>query len=202
MDKKTLRIVAGVLFVLDFVVRLYISVQGRVTAWSYVSPIAFLLIAVSLFANIPLLSTVGGIVLTVGAVRSLVLMLQRSIIDPYIIAEVIAFLLLAVAGLSRKSAKVLGILSALFYLLEEAIFLLSYNFVPTPRSILFAVLFFFGAVLLGIGFSGEDKKAVAISKSVIENNKLDRLVKLKDLLDKGVLTLEEFEAKKKQILGQ
>ena len=41
-----------------------------------------------------------------------------------------------------------------------------------------------------------------VEKNINEYNKqLDSLKKLKDLVDKGVLTEEEFEKKKKEILG-
>jgi len=35
----------------------------------------------------------------------------------------------------------------------------------------------------------------------VKNSDADELLKFKDLLDSGVLTQEEFEAKKRQLLG-
>lgn len=38
-------------------------------------------------------------------------------------------------------------------------------------------------------------------KTVKSDNRIEELTKLKDLLDTGVITQEEFDMKKKQILG-
>ena len=40
-----------------------------------------------------------------------------------------------------------------------------------------------------------------INMPVPQNNSIDDLKKLKDLLDAGIITQEEFDAKKKQLLG-
>ena len=42
---------------------------------------------------------------------------------------------------------------------------------------------------------------VETAPAVTQSNSMDDLVKLKNLLDAGVITAEEFEAKKKQLLG-
>ena len=39
------------------------------------------------------------------------------------------------------------------------------------------------------------------TKTAKSNDRIEELAKLKDLLDTGVITQEEFDAKKKQILG-
>ena len=46
------------------------------------------------------------------------------------------------------------------------------------------------------------KQDAPVAQTVkVENNSMDDLKKLKDLLDMGVISQEEFEAKKKQLLG-
>ena len=54
-------------------------------------------------------------------------------------------------------------------------------------------------------FNISDWLAFKKEKVVIKNNQLttsaDELKKYKDLLDSGVITQEEFDAKKKQLLG-
>ncbi len=200
MDKKTLRFVAGAAFALNCIIRLitYFTLPGSVGVWSYIWPIAYLLIAVSLFVDLPILTTVGGIVLTIGAVRSLVVMMPRIV--PYILVETIAFLLLVFVGLSRKAAKPLCLLSAILYLAYILMSMLGSGYGLTIRTILLTALFLIGVVLMGISLSATDSKEETAPKSAT-GDKLDRLIKLKDLLDKGILTQEEFEEKKKQILG-
>ena len=45
------------------------------------------------------------------------------------------------------------------------------------------------------------KKALEISKPTISSSDAEEIKKFKDLLDSGIITQEEFEAKKKQLLG-
>ena len=44
-------------------------------------------------------------------------------------------------------------------------------------------------------------KSSNTATSEYEGNQVERLAKLKELLDKGVISQEEFDAKKKQIMG-
>ena len=72
-------------------------------------------------------------------------------------------------------------------------------------TILRALLFIVGTVLLGIAFHEKREKTNAkaprgvVSPDMAE--KIEQLISLKDLLDKGVLTQQEFEEKKQQIIG-
>ena len=47
----------------------------------------------------------------------------------------------------------------------------------------------------------ENKPAVESNNTTASNNSYDELIKLKELLDLGVITQEEFDAKKKQLLN-
>ena len=49
--------------------------------------------------------------------------------------------------------------------------------------------------------SKQEPTTVAASETTATNNSMDDLVKLKSLLDSGIITKEEFDAKKKQLLG-
>ena len=62
------------------------------------------------------------------------------------------------------------------------------------------------AILSGIAFSNKaesNSKATSqvISQRVVESSNAERLIKLKELLDRGIITQEEFDAKKKEILN-
>lgn len=200
MNKKTLRIVAGAVFALNGVLRLItlLSSQGSTTAWSYIWPIAYLLIAVSLFADIPLLTTVGGLIVLISPMRS---MIQMGCFIPYLFLNAMSVVLLSAAGLSRRTSNVFGILSAIFFAFYEIVLVFVLNAKLAPMSYLYIALYLVGVILLGIGFSEKGKKVVASSKDN-GNDRIERLTKLKELLDKGVLTPEEFEEKKRQLLGQ
>ena len=47
----------------------------------------------------------------------------------------------------------------------------------------------------------QDKVASTVIKTEIPQSNADELKKFKDLLDAGIITQEEFDAKKKQLLG-
>ena len=46
-----------------------------------------------------------------------------------------------------------------------------------------------------------EKIKECIEKQIIERSSADEIIKFKQLLDMGVITSEEFDAKKKQLLG-
>ena len=47
----------------------------------------------------------------------------------------------------------------------------------------------------------QENTTANIPNRVQQNNSLDEIIKLKELLDKNIITQEEFDAKKKQVLG-
>ena len=201
-NKKTLQYVAGTLFALLGILSLIFS--SSLTLWSIVFALGYLLIAVSLFASLPILTLVGGTVLVISTGRSLLLNVRHGYFIAFLMVELIAFALLAVAGLSPKTSKPLGILSAVFYILFRIMSQLgTIKASFTLQSVLFTVLFIAGAVLLGVAFSSNKGKAALATGTMFSGSgKIERLTRFKDLLDKGVLTQEEFEEKKRQILGQ
>lgn len=74
----------------------------------------------------------------------------------------------------------------------------------TPLDVVLMLLECAGAVFLGFAFNelkGKPKtKAAAPSASGVSDT-YEKLTHLKELLDKGIITQEEFDAKKKDILG-
>ena len=66
-----------------------------------------------------------------------------------------------------------------------------------------------GVLMMGLAFGDNlfkhsetaNSKANGNGNVSSEESQTERLIKLKELLDKGVISQEEFEAKKKQILG-
>lgn len=209
MDKKTMRYVAGALFALNAILRLVFAFGGQgLTIWSFVWPVGLLLIAAGLFIDLPVLSTVGGFILAAYEVRQLLVNLELDAFRLDLLAFVVALVLLAIIGLSPKTAKTMGILSAVFYVLEVILLVLRlppYSHLSS-RSYLYIALFLAGVILMGIAFSADKPKETVAAPQIDApqselSEKLDRLIRLKDLLDKGVLTQEEFEAKKREVLG-
>ncbi len=64
------------------------------------------------------------------------------------------------------------------------------------------VFFFIGLIVsLCLSNKNEQAKTIADALSYSPNSECDELIKLKKLFDSGVITEEEFEQKKKQLLG-
>lgn len=131
-------------------------------------------------------------------------------------------ILFVVIGLNRKNAKTISIVAAALLVVQ---FLLTtlYNNIPSRYNnihsssfhlnftdILFNTILIIGTIMIGLVLNIDDVKTSSgktassnnINLTTPAENQIDRLAKLKDLLDNGVISQEEFDAKKKQILGQ
>lgn len=188
--------------------------------------VGFLLVAISLLVSVPVLSTIGfaimfvyASVLTVDNIASLIidgglrgLVRWISLSDVIPLAFAVYALLLVVASFRSKSAKTLGI-SATGVALVRVIMIAIYNskggYGITINTILWNVLIMCGAILFGfvqntISTQKQSKQSQMAEKTnhvSDEISNLEKIVKLKKMLDAGILTEEEFNAKKKQFLG-
>lgn len=75
------------------------------------------------------------------------------------------------------------------------------RFLISPWAIVVSVLFAVGSWLLGSSVAPEKAKKTDRQDTSGESiTKIEKIVKLKELLDIGAITPEEFDAKKKQII--
>lgn len=66
----------------------------------------------------------------------------------------------------------------------------------------YAILFPIASILFGFGAKKEKKSNFTAKTSAASNtNSIDRIINLKTLLDKGIISKEEYETKKKEIIG-
>ena len=126
-----------------------------------------------------------------------------------------AFLLFAIAVLNNRAAKICGIVAAALYVLGS----LLYNFVG-PMSdpsfapltvtgffltlldiLLYAVIFAITGFVLD-GKAAQEAKAHGSVPVSATSCRIEKLCRLKELYDSGVITSTEFEEKKKQIIGE
>ena len=189
------------------------------------------LIAVSTFASVPVLTAVGGGLALLNAVRSLISFIKLVALDPNYLSivlfnislaafQVVFFILIIIAGLNKKSAKVLGITAASVYgvrLLVYIIYrLINYGYISMGLTAWLHYLFMIlGAVMLGLALydmqsgsspayaAAEKRPGAQVSDAELfsGNGPLDQLGKAKMLLDAGVISKEEFTARKRNILG-
>ena len=223
-NNSSLRYVAGACFAGEAVIVLIDLVQNGFYFWTLLCLAGYALIAVSMFAALPILTTAGAGVYAITALRLLIIYFGYIKEDGFawfpkrLLFTAILFLafwvILIVVGTNKKSAKQLSFVAGGVAILRFAIAMIgdkvAYgSFVLTFRDFLSYVLLIVGAFMIGMAIDCITVKVstgtnVATSKAVSSTpaeSQIDRLTKLKGLLDSGVISQEEFETKKKQILG-
>ena len=186
--------------------------------------VGYALIAVSMFASVPVLTSVGGGLVLLYYINMLCLFIRlvanASLINGtsniiWAVSQIIFFILIIIAGLNRKSAKVLGITAASICgvrLVVDSIYdFISYGSIGMRLTAWFNFLFIIlGAVMLGLalydmqaGYSASKRPRAQVSDAELfsGNSQLDQLGKAKMMLDAGVISKEEFDARKRDILG-
>lgn len=208
MVNKTLQYITTICFAL-IAVKAIIDCFGNFSLGGLVYAVGSVLVVIAILNVTTKLSTVGFGVIAISVLYSLVLNLKTLMLfEPSFlllfvyIVDLIVYIFLMIAGIYPKSAKTLGIISAILAIIDLALMVISnsvvegFQFVTT--TILSKVLLIVGAILLGLTYDSISKMK---AQEKLESNKTERLIYLKSLLDKGIITKEEFDAKKKQLLG-
>lgn len=230
MEKKNnnFRYVAGACFVievLDIIISNIVAGNTLFNPWTLVLIVGYALIAASMFASVDILTSVGGGFLAADAIQSLITVIKISLyLWDYIRDDFLSFsfqvtslfiwavvcILFVVIGLNRKNAKTISIVAAALLVVKFLLTTLSNSFHLNFTNILFNTIPIIGTIMIGLVLniddvktsSGKTASSNSINLTTPAENQIDRLTKLKDLLDNGVISQEEFDAKKKQILGQ
>jgi hypothetical protein len=213
----------------DYVLSLFFIVFYRYLSWSgLLVVVGCVLIAVGLFASLPVLSVIGSGVCTTGSaiinISYIVSLLKYGNLFSYkiilcLISGILliaTWILLTISFFNRnhKSATPLSVISGITQFMGFLLYLSCYStvFLRDPRSrwiivAVIACLFLtIGAILLGFSSKSTNKQRKktdsnnASSASISTANAAVRLEKLKELLDHGVITQQEFDEKKKKIL--
>lgn len=121
------------------------------------------------------------------------------------------FGLLLLASINRRMAKKAGIIAAGMIILRLFLIIAFYyaqlrKFFVSSVAIITTILLASGAFLTGkvlavIAPEKESTKPAHVQEESEFSNSLDVLTKMKQSLDGGIITQEEFDAKKKQLLG-
>lgn len=224
-NNSSLRYVAGACFAGLTVLYLIGCVQYGFSFWGSLYLASYALIAVSMFASLPILTSAGAGLLAVNTIRVLIIYFDDIIgigfagFPKHLLFDTILFLaysvLLIVVGINKKSAKQLGFVAGGVYVLGFAIVMIGNkvangSFGLSFRGFLFDVLFTVGAFMIGMATdcinakasTGTNEETGTAAFSAPAEGQAERLTKLKTLLDSGIISQEEFEAKKRQITGQ
>ena len=194
--------------------------------WSLIALAGYALISVSMFASVPILTSAGAGIHAILVLRNLISHIGLIIdygfdglSDIYMIFSYILslayFAILIIAGINKKSAKQFGSIAGGVELLRF-IFSLFRRIVLYGKALTFLnclswAFTIIGAAMVGMALENMPTKPIAASAPTVTveahpsasmSSQFERLAKLKEFLDSGVISQEEFEAKKKEILNQ
>lgn len=189
--------------------------------WFKFEIICYLLLAVSVFANRPIFTVFGGAVFLFNFVAHYKTITNDAIILTFAYSLCGVFLILTgFLGMKHKDTRIPAVIAGLL-----ALVLFTYNIyiiytisngrlfhsiriieIWSGHILSYSKYFFLGlgSIFMGFAFSIKEKKVSTInglSSMEIGSNKIEQLTKLTGLLEKGIITQEEFDAKKKQLLG-
>lgn len=223
ISDRTYRLVAGISYAVLAIFTLYASfaMYTRISMWSFsdlgplgaITLIGCILLAVGILFSMSEL-VLGGIIanIALSVIKLLIIMLCHrpyvlGLIYRVLIIALFVFALMTLAGKATKSYQSIAIYIRLFCFVL-ALFPLSvphsffslfskyfYPLIETIAFISLLMLIYRGSICM--------PKKTAISQHTKSNNvsnKIESLSNLKDLLDTGTITQEEFDTKKQQLL--
>ena len=216
MNEKNLKIVryiTGVLFlalaITSFLYKYTYSDFASTYAIGYiVSAFGAAIMAVSMFLGMRQVFMVGAGVQAVSCLIKL-LALHKNIMNILSAVLLLAgYVLAAFAIQDKKNTSKYAIVSVVLFLIGNIANQIAFltdklsiiwalkDFVSVASPILLACI-----VFENIPQAQTTKMVKQPTKTAKSNDRIEELTKLKDLLDTGVISQEEFDAKKKQILG-
>lgn len=148
--------------------------------------IALLPVTIGLLLNKPQISALG----VIGIAAPISFIVGDVSVDLHEILLAVFFVTLFIACVDTKNGLVWGIISAITRILQMVL-----------AAAYLEIFLSIGSVLLGFAFQN---KSHTINRVAAADNDetIEKLVKLKHLLDEGIITKEEFEAKKKQLIDR
>lgn len=184
--------------------------------------IGSVLVVVALLKKTPVFSAVGFGLMALQGIGS-ILENVGSILDGWFplsillvwVLNITVNILLMIISIKPQSAKSLGITAAGIAIVRLVVLIirnLAEGYSTTATTIIWGVLFAASAMLLGLSFDSFAKEPQVIKTSTpakvspvventLQNSNVEKLLRLKELLDKGVITQEEFDEKKKELLN-
>lgn len=214
--KSNFRLASGVCYILAALYGLFAQFSSYTTGIvSILQIIALILVAVGMFLQFPLLSVIGSGIQILTRYR--VILGIKFLFQSFSMYQAIwwfsglalmlywVVFLLAVINIKGKR-KNLGIASGCLLLILSVLtfgrvqYIIFEGIIPAAGAVLFALAADDFPNKISSMPAVTPHKSSNTATSEYEGNRVERLAKLKELLDKGVISQEEFDAKKKQIM--
>lgn len=176
--------------------------------------LGYALVIISVLTSSRQLIAVGIIMLALTPTRSFISAITissnplRSSIG---LLKIGAYIILALGFFQKKRTKQFAFLASVIFILYSILEVVSWNrfsdygaiydiYKRFNDSYAFPCISFYLAAVSLDDCSKDESSSKALSNP--SNDRIERLTKLKELLDMGAITQEEFNGKKKQILGE
>jgi len=214
--KSNFRLASGICYLLGALYGLFTQFSSYTRVGNILQIIALVLVAVGMLLQFPLLSVIGSGIQILTRYRAILgikflfqsFSMYQALVGFRELALMLYWVVFLLAVLNIKGKrKNLGIASGCLLLIlsiltfDRAQYIIFEGIIPAAGTVLFA--------LAADDFPNKISSVPAVTPhkssntatSEYEGNQVERLAKLKELLDKGVISQEEFDAKKKQIMG-
>lgn len=213
--KSNFRLASGVCYILGALYGLFTQFSSYTWIGGILRIIALILVAVGMFLQFPLLSVIGSGIQILTRYR--VIFGIKFLFQSFSMYQAIwwfsglalmlywVVFLLAVINIKGKR-KNLGIASGCLLLILSVLtfgrvqYIIFEGIIPAAGAVLFALAADDFPNKISSMPAVTPHKSSNTATSEYEGNRVERLAKLKELLDKGVISQEEFDAKKKQIM--
>ena len=211
---KKVQYFTGMLFVLSAIMSFCQFFMNYYRIAAIFSTIGILLMAASMFTGMYQLLMAGAGVQIVASIIELVSFIQgtssqraMSYVLSYIFLA-LGYAVVALAACQKKTAFKYGLISVAPFMVGVVLsythgfgFWSAVQFSVQDFLIVVSPIIMAFIVLENVPQAQTTRMVKQSPKTVKSDNRIEELTKLKDLLDTGVITQEEFDAKKKQILG-
>lgn len=188
-----------------------------------ISVIGSILVVIALLIKNTVLSTVGFGLLVFSGIISILQNIGPLLGEGWIPVFVVFLWILSLTrdiflllvSIKPKSAKTLGTIAAGFAAVRLVAIIINnliegYEF--SFEAIAWGVLITVSAMLLGLTYDGYANSVSvskthvpvrenAVAQNTLQTNNVEKILRLKEFLDQGVITQEEFDQKKKELLN-
>ena len=214
--KSNFRLASGVCYILGALYGLFTQFSSYTWIGSILQIIALILVAVGMFLQFPLLSIIGSGIQILTRYRAILgikflfqsFSMYQALVGFRELALMLYWVVFLLAVLNIKGKrKNLGIASGYLLLILSVLtfgrvqYITFEGIIPAAGAVLFALAADDFPNKISSMPAVTPHKSSNTATSEYEGNQVERLAKLKELFDKGVISQEEFDAKKKQIMG-
>ena len=215
MDNMIIKYLAMACFAVGAVMDLIDCIK-YFSFFNIILSVGSILIIVALLTSKPILSAIGFALWVTLPSFNLLQNIRGVINSPLIGAvwaiNIVVYVLLMLSSINLKKAKNFGFIAMILSIVRLLLLIirnLTQGFGIGAYLIIWGVLLAVGSMLLGLAYdeivNGENTKKITATNlnkvNTAEESNVEKVVRLKAFLDDGLITREEFDEKKKQLLN-